>query len=156
MLQIGDIVFSRDNSLVSKIIRLRTLSQWSHVGILSGYHRGVHLVISARWKGVVEDILEYDWPKTRQVLRVRGITEAEVRTIVGFCKMQLGKRYDFCGLLDFLTFQKHQSDDRWFCSELVYAALRYAGIDIFRGRKDRAFVSPGDIYENPLLEIVHN
>jgi len=74
MVSIGDLVFSRDRGVVSKLIQMRTLSQWSHVGLCVGVVNegllerlklvnkkyvkvcsgdiGKHAVISARWDGV--------------------------------------------------------------------------------------------------------
>jgi uncharacterized protein YycO len=157
MLRAGDIVFCRNAGIISKLIRWRTLGRWSHVGIIAGFVQGkvghVPIVLSAQGKGITDEPL-YEWPKDKAFLRVRDITDTQVDAALDFADLQRGKPYDFCGLVDFLTFRKHQREDRWFCSELVFAALRHAGIDLFGGRKDKAFVSPGDIYENPLLEQV--
>ena len=184
----GDLIFSRDNSLISKVIRLRTLSQWSHVGLCIGvindrllnmivekflndkkyirinkkYVRvckgdvGKKAVVSARWEGVVVDVFEDDWVKEGsvvQVLRPKVDNFEQIEKAIDFCINEIGKKYDFCGLVDFLFYEKFQSEKRWFCSELVFEAYKRAGFEILV-RKEKEFVSPGDLYESPMLVLV--
>jgi len=164
-------------TIVSKIIRLRILSQWSHVGICLGeinddlfeklkscnkeyvkidendYRKTA--IISARYKGVIIDVYEDDWyeeyTKT-QILRVVA-EKYRVDRAVEFCINEVGRKYDFCGLVDFLLAKKVQSEKRWFCSELVFEAYRRAGVEILV-RKEKEFISPGDLYESPYLVLV--
>ncbi len=144
----GDIFFSRDNSLTSKLIRIKTLSNWSHCGIILNKT----YVVSATIKGVVEEPID-NYP-IRQVLMLKGISNEIREKIVILARYQVGKKYDFCGLASFLLFKKLGSKDRWFCSEFVNEIYKRAGIDLFDGRKDGAFVSPADLYENPKLKLV--
>jgi len=44
-----------------------------------------------------------------------------------FCRDQIGKPYDFWGILAFAFNRNWRDDDSWFCSELISAALEYSG-----------------------------
>lgn len=57
--------------------------------------------------------------------------------------LQVGKSYDFKGLLDFLLDHKGTPDDQWFCSELCTAALQQVGV--FK-HLDPCHTSPGDLW----------
>jgi uncharacterized protein YycO len=150
----GDIVFRRFDNITSKLIRLRTLSQWSHCGIIVGRKdNSVKCLSSDFHRGVGMDNLR-DWGKKVQVLRLCNATEEQINAMIDFCIRQVGVPYDYLGILDFLFMQNLQRDNRWFCSELVYSAMCHAGIDILKGRKHRWLVSPGDLYENPELSFV--
>lgn len=154
ILQPGDIIFSKSNNIFSRLIRTRTMSQWSHCGIVIGRKAGTIKCVSARLRGGVKVDSLKDWASTVQVLRLENVTELQKDKMIDFCLRQVGKKYDVCGILDFLTFQNLQSNSRWFCSELVNSAMLYAGIDLFKSRKESAFISPGDLYENPMLNFV--
>jgi uncharacterized protein YycO len=152
--QPGDIVFSKDKSLTSSIIQWRTMSQWSHVGVIVGKKKDSGWkTISARGKGVVYERL-LDWTGYIQILRVNDITEQQRENFVNFCIEQVGKQYDIWGFLDFFCMKKIQREDRWFCSELIYRGLLNSGIDIFKNKKTPNFVTPGDLYENPSLKMI--
>jgi len=161
---------------------MRTLSQWSHVGlcigvideellkylqivlprkIFSRYVKinesdfGKRAIVSARWKGVIVDVFEDDWlgHGVVQILRPQVDDLWQVEKAVRICINEVGKRYDFCGLVDFIFFRKFQSESRWFCSELAFYAYQKAGFAIL-ARKEKEFVSPGDLYESPKLVLV--
>ena len=150
----GDRVFRREDTLASKIVRLRTLSQWSHCGIVIGRQDNTVKCLSATFKhGVTVDNLR-EWGRKIQILRMENITGKQLDDMIDFCIRQVGKKYDYCGLFDFLFMQKLQSDSRWFCSELIYSAMLSIDVDIFKGRKCSGIVSPGDLYENPKLNFV--
>jgi len=149
----GDIVFTRNSGIMSRVVRMRTLSQWSCVGIVVGRTEGTIKVISAKWGGVVVDELR-NFGKHIQVLRCESATPEQIKRMLDFSIELVGKNYDWCGILDFLFLQRLQSDRRWFCSELIYSAMNYSGIDILDGKKKTGFVSPGDLYESPLLRFV--
>ena len=148
----GDIIFSRNNGTISRFIRMRTLSQWSHVGIVTGRYDGNIKCISARWDGVVYDNIK-DWYGDIQILRVKNIDSHQIHKVIEYTSTQVGKPYGWCGVKDFLTLQKHQSGSRWFSSVLVYCSFLKAGIDLLEKHKC-CFVSPGELYESPKLTFI--
>lgn len=153
--QPGDIVFRRIyKDFSSKLIRIRTMSQWSHCGVIIGRKNRTVKCISAQFnKGVVVDNLR-EWGNKIHVLRLKNATTAQKDIMVDYCIRHVGIKYDCVGVIDFLTFQRAQAGKRWFSSELLYASMKYAGIDILQGKKQNRFVSPGDLYESPLLKFI--
>ncbi|MBF0568916.1 MAG: hypothetical protein HQK95_08640 [Nitrospirae bacterium] len=141
----GDIIFSTDEEPLSVLIRARTNSPVSHVAMFINEVA----IYSARAKGVIVDTI-LDWPNC-VVLRFNHITNTQIDIMVSFIREQQGKGYDYQGLLDFLTNRDLHDPSKWFCSELVTAAILAAGIPIFGWRRESAFTSPGDLYSNPLL-----
>lgn len=64
------------------------------------------------------------------------IVEVELTKDLHWLQSQLGKKYDWLGILGYITFN-FENPKRWYCSELAAAAL---GI----GNRQ---VSPGELYE---------
>lgn len=154
--KVGDIVFGRNSGLCSRVVRMRTLSQWSHCGIILGRNHGTIKVISARWQGVTVDTLR-DWDKNVQVLRlVEEVADpAQIDKMVAFAIRQVGKGYNWAGMINFFTLGGAQGKDhRWFCSELVHSAMQHAGIDLWKYKKPPKFITCGHLYENPNLKFV--
>jgi hypothetical protein len=83
---------------------------------------------------------------------VRGITAAQMREVNEFFALQKGKRYDWPGILHFATRrpQGAEAQRKWFCSEIVFAALAAAGIPPL-ARIAQWKVYPGMLAYSPLL-----
>lgn len=56
-----------------------------------------------------------------------SLTPEAVHAVRAFCRNQDGKKYDWCGVLGFVT-PTHHAQGRWFCSEIVVAAMQHAGL----------------------------
>jgi len=173
-IQKGDLIFSRSNTCVSKLIRFKTLSNWSHVGICIGHSSNKilqkliksygydlndandFLILAAEFKGVTITTFSSWFEKYEALacLKPSLKNKSNVDVIINIAITELNKKYDFLGLLDFVTFNKYQNSKRWFCSELISYIFKTAGEDLFNGRKDTAFTSPADIYENPKLKLI--
>jgi uncharacterized protein YycO len=139
-------------SLVSRLIRWRTWSDISHTAAFVGATGDE--VIEA-WEGSVR---RQSWKVghasgTRiEIYRV-PCTLDQRREFYNFLSGQIGKPYDYSGILGFMLRAKTESKDSWFCSELVFSAARAAGIDLL-SRIEPYQVSPGDLNVSPLLEPV--
>lgn len=130
------IVLCQGKTLISKLIRWQTRSQYSHVAIvlddgsiLESWHKGGvqhNKDLSVRHsKGTVIDLYDI------------VVTKEQETKIISFFTKQLGKKYDFKMVLRFLT---HGSEAggikyRWFCSEIVFAAFQYAGINLLENTR---------------------
>lgn len=63
------------------------------------------------------------------------IDEEQTVKMLWFLTEQLGKPYDLRGLLGFF-FRRHvEHPGKWFCSELVAASAKHAGLDMVPGRE---------------------
>jgi hypothetical protein len=72
-----------------------------------------------------------------------------------WAKDELAKDYDYGMVARFVSRRQasRTESDKWFCSELVFAALRKAGIELLRDVEPWA-VSPGLLAKSPLLNFV--
>jgi hypothetical protein len=72
-----------------------------------------------------------------------------------WAKDELAKDYDYTMVARFVSRRQasRTESDKWFCSELVFAALRKAGIELLRDVEPWA-VSPGLLAKSPLLNFV--
>ena len=121
------IVFSRSKSFLSWVIRTITRSPWSHCGILTD-------------SGTV---IEAAWPKVREVPLALALADTSVHAVVtfpchnpqamlAFARAQIGKAYDWRGILGFFLDRDWRDEDCWWCSELVEAAFEDAMTPHFR------------------------
>ena len=168
-LQPGDILLSADKGVASAGIRLFTVSPVSHAAIYVGDGEiaealggGVGLRTTAR-------VLEEE--SVVAVFRHPALDEERAVTLRRFARDQVGKPYDFVGVMmhapfalqrrvcelpgvptvlreaclsTLATFQLiHGGDDRFFCSQFVLESYRAAGLPLTRARPH--WVSPEDI-----------
>jgi len=138
----------RGKSLMSRLIRWRT---WSDISHTAAFLPDLATVIEAWGGGVVcRPWLVGHTPGTEiNLYRVTCSKEQEQR-FYRFLQDQLGKGYDFTGLLGFVSRSRVEDKDRWFCSELIFAAARHAGIDLL-ARIEPYQVDPGTLNTSPLL-----
>jgi uncharacterized protein YycO len=147
----ADLIFTRSQTVTSAVIRFRTWGDYSHV-MLCG--KKWPEVISADAEGVtLRDMTEREFENPSSILGLPDLPEPKRWEILEWAYSQIGKGYDFLGLADFLINADVQSEDRFFCSELVFLSYKNAGIELLK-RIDHAFVSPRDLYISPLLEVI--
>lgn len=148
------IMFSASRTIGGKLIRLGTISRWNHVDLI--FEDGVMIGSTTRLGVEVTNL--QDRIKNNHVCRYKidkiKTTETEDAIIRRFVEGQIGKPYDYTGILAFLNPLREplQDDTKWFCSELVAAAFSYAGVDLVR--LDASWVTPGMIDRSPLLSPV--
>lgn len=142
----GTILLFKGRGVVSGMIRLQTRSRYSHAALL--YPDGITLIESWQGAGVrkksITDFAGVD------AFIVPGMTEAQWRDAFRFAEAQLGMGYDYRSVLRFVTRVGARDNRRWFCSELVFAALHHAGVDLL-ARIPAAEVAPGHLAWSPLL-----
>lgn len=131
-------LFSRRTSLPSWLTRMLTGgARWSHCGILD-HERGV-VIEALMFRGVVETPL-VDWllryPSWEQV----AIDCPWPSAALAFAREQVGKGYDYVAVIGVPWRTAWDSPRRWYCSELLEAALAKGGR--LRWRLDKRGVSP--------------
>jgi uncharacterized protein YycO len=134
-------------SILSRLIKWRTWSDYSHAAV----ELNDRSVIDA-WKGGVRHVrgpLEGHDPGTVVEAYQFDASPIQVELIESFAKRQVGIPYDYLGVLRFLTRRKVENR-KWFCSELVFAAMVRAGLQPL-ARILPCQVSPGDLSHSPLL-----
>jgi len=164
----GDVLLFRGTSLYARLIKLRTESQFSHAGVvyrmkINGHTRlcvfealepgGVRLYPLDMYVDAGEDIHWY---------QLNDLT-IDREKVADFVQRQWGKRYAMkqiwwsfsrlAGLLRYLFRWKltEAEKNQFFCSELVAAALAYAGYKTDDGLLPMT-TSPGDLVLYPCLQ----
>ena len=124
------VIFARSNHIISRLIRWRTKSQWSHVGIIdNGY-----VIEAAGKQGVVKPSLAdfYSRYSTTEIRQIPGD--------INKARAKLGAKFDMWGIWG-IAFRVHlQHADKWFCSELVALAATHIADEYAH------LVSPGVLY----------
>ncbi|WP_028449692.1 hypothetical protein [Chitinibacter tainanensis] len=138
------LIFSRNNGLHSRIVRLFTRSEWSHVEVLL---INSELIIGAEpGEGVIVNDLDREPPGSTVAVGVvidRLVPNPERAT--DFLIAQIGKKYDWTGLIGWLFKGRNwQEPNKWFCSELVAAMLIAGGHEM---KVKTGSVSPQDLWD---------
>ncbi|MCK5307046.1 MAG: hypothetical protein KAJ73_00405 [Zetaproteobacteria bacterium] len=141
------IVFTRSSGIIAGLVRWFTWSEYNHVAI--GRAEGTTLIEAIGWRGVVLSNMYY----LRSRSTVIKVMEVEVlRDPTVHLRSQLGKKYDYSGILGIWFRRNWQEENRWFCSELVAWACAKAGTPLVVEEKHR--ITPNDILTSPLLDEV--
>lgn len=149
------IALHKGTSLVSRLIRWQTRSPYSHASLI--FNDGT-MVEAREGHGVL-------WHRSARVaigntkvdlfeLR-RGASAKQRAAMTEFLKDQLGKDYDYLMVARFLSRRQESRKTRgkWFCSELVFAAIQKLGVNLF-DRTEPWEVSPGMLARSTLLRKV--
>jgi len=135
----------RGASWISKAIRWQTRSEYSHASLCFS-----DCIIESMEGHGVRLLGRYERGQTVDLYRVAA-RDIE-RDVWQFAAAQLGKGYDWTMVLRFLTRRQESrsSTGKWFCSELVFASLQQAGVNLLE-RCEPWEVSPGLLAKSPLL-----
>jgi len=138
------ICFSQTGAITSKLIRWFTRSEWSHVDLVM---RDGSLIGALPFKGVVQR-KHSEAQGTHKTLYVDVPVETAEKAYQ-FARDQLGKKYDWTAVSAFGFRRDWQVEKKWFCSELVFCAIKKAGVNLLNEKRWR--VSPRDLSISPLL-----
>lgn len=121
------LLFTRRRHLGSVSIRLVTWSLYSHVDLIIN---PAQVIGATAFKGVAVEPIEHRLALASKavVVDVPVLSAADVEH---FAYAQLGKPYDWSGVIGIGLHRNWQEDDSWSCAELVAAALRYGGANLF-------------------------
>jgi Orthopoxvirus protein of unknown function (DUF830). len=138
------VVFSKENSFPSILLRWFTWSKFSHVEVILSNGN----TIAATAKHGVCLVKSSDSSK-KFVKKFIYLSKFEYFKFEGFLLSQIGKPYDWTGVFGFLPRLRWQDDGAWFCSELVAAAFTCAGKPLTI--KDSWRVTPEDLLDSIAL-----
>lgn len=122
------VIFSKRQHPGSYLIRAVTWSTWSHCELL--HEDGGTLLGAAAPHGVGLDTLENRLKIAEKVVRMDF--PGDFKQAWDFATSQIGKKYDWSGVVGLGLHREWESDDAWFCSELVAAALKQGGYSPYR------------------------
>lgn len=132
--------FCRSDDIGGRVLRLFLMSRWNHVAIQVG--EAVYESIAG--KGVVRrtpSVFFRSWSRVSSV----EVDIDNIHALLGFLNSQLGRPYDWKAIFAFPFRGSWQDQERWFCSELVYEALRVAG-GFYPSRLPANRVTPRDLW----------
>ncbi len=112
------VVFASNNKPFSLIIKLFTLSGWSHIGIMDG-----NSVIDSTLATGVRKTPFQEWRKHYDYFVIVDMPVKEGWDAIEFARQQVGKKYDPFGIISLVFRRNIENRDKWFCSELVAACL---------------------------------
>ena len=138
----------KGTSMISTLIKWRTWSEYSHVSWINEDGS----VIEAWTDGVCQrkSIHEAHRPGTQiDIFDVKMSLEQKAR-IKLFLKGEIGKKYDYRGVMKFISRRSGDNQDRWFCSELIAAAFNFADVPLLV-RIPVYKIYPGLLAYSPLL-----
>lgn len=167
----GDLLFFSGNHWLSGLIRWRSKSAWSHVGMVlridemdrvflveSTIENGVRLLpLSFIFKDYGGDKKPYDgrvaWTRHKIIMENHGFSDK----LKEFCMDNLSKQYDrkeYWRILwrTFIARKKFFSDDKYTCAEFVYEAFKYAKVKL--PKEKGVFISPGAFWRIQDLELL--
>ena len=143
------VLLFRGHGIVSGLIRFQTRSEFTHAAILMPDGD-----IVEAWQGKGVRVTRLDSYKGVSAFDVEGVTPEQWERVIEFCLAQVGKGYDYQCVAQFITRRRASlsSQERWFCSELVFAAFLSIGV-VLLDRVSPANVSPRDLSISPKLII---
>lgn len=137
--------FCRNKGIVSRLIRLITWSEYSHVEFVTidGY-------LGALVNGGVQVRSFFYAPHNEFVYRHIDCTPEQEKVALSYARSQVGKPYDITAILGIMMHRDWRSPKAWFCSELCFAACEAGGIQLLREIPENR-VTPQDIFISPLV-----
>ena len=133
-----NVAFCRSPNIPSFLTRLFTGgARWSHCAV-ADEERGV-FIEALMFKGVIETPFA-TWMLKYPSYEVVKIDCPAPITAMNFARAQVGKGYDYLGAVGVPWRTPWHFENRWYCSELVEAALQHGGR--LRWRLTKRGVSP--------------
>lgn len=142
------LAFYRGRSLVSKMIRWFTRGYYSHVAIILDDGRIVEAWHSPARVRVINHLGDGHERGTQVDVFSFGVPYPA--SAVAFAESAVGMRYDFAGVLGFLTRGNTNRRNRVFCSELAMMVAKAGGAVLLQNVSDWK-VSPSMLAMSPLL-----
>lgn len=165
-----DLIFQTSKSNQSSMLQICTNSKFTHVGIIKIINKKVYVVEAVQPVKITpinEWIKRGEGEKYWIKKPITTLTEIQKKQIFDYLDLQIGKNYD----------KKFQwSDNKIYCSELVWKAYNQAGIKLCEPKKFKDFsleskvvkkeivkrygntinlnekvVAPSDLYDSKLL-----
>lgn len=130
--------FCRSPGLSAWLIRLFTMSRWNHVAIQIN-----SVIFQATGTSGVHVTTPETLSRHYPVIEAVTVESVSGENAQAFLVKQLGKKYDWLALVAMPFLRNWGKPDRWFCSELVAAALKAGGRPL---RIEGHRVTPRDLW----------
>lgn len=137
----------RGKSAISTAIKIFTFSEFSHTAALNTQ---TGEIIEA-WQGGVRKrtLKDHGHTKGTVVDVYRPLCCFDQEKFWRMMQEEVGSPYDYRGILGFLARRETQSQEAWFCSELVFSCLAQSGLLLLNAPAYKVY--PTMISYSPLL-----
>lgn len=132
------VIFNRKHTIGSLFLRGYLWSKWSHCAIIDGDQ----VIEAATKNGVVSRPL-VDLLSESSAYEIVDFECANPQAVIDAARTQIGRPYDYFGILGIGFRRRWQDDDSWFCSELIAWAFDKAGYPMFS--EDAFRITPRDL-----------
>jgi uncharacterized protein YycO len=138
----------RSEGWISKAIKWQTRSDYSHASLVLPDDT---VLESIQGRGVVHGRKVESCVECVDLFAVKALTRVH-NDALAFAISQLGKPYDYTMVARFVTrrTESTRTKEKWFCSELVFAAFLHAGLPLLRDTQPWE-VSPELLSKSPYL-----
>ncbi len=127
-----EILWARSHSLASLAIRAANWSAWSHCALVTPTG-----VIESTWPaGVVLTVRERFEARASR-LASSSVAVPDAAAVLAFARSQIGRPYDLAGAIGLGLHREWDDPSRWWCSELIAAALAAGGRTVFSRNQRR-------------------
>lgn len=133
------VIFTRNHWPGSILLRAALWSGWSHCALVDGDD----IIEAAAFHGVRRRSLHALLSDSSR-FAILDIPVKSPAAIIAAAHSQIGKPYDWAGVLGIATRRRWQEDDAWFCSELIAWAFAQGGNPLVRVPAWR--ITPRDLY----------
>ena len=120
-----EVLLYRGKGPLSSLIRWQTRSNYAHAAF--NFHGRV--IESLPWRGVI--CRAYHPSDNIADKFTVDLTSEVYEQLLAWATSQVGRRYDWQGVLGFVSRRKLLLNDRWFCSEFVFYGLAQVGKPLF-------------------------
>jgi uncharacterized protein YycO len=138
----------RSEGWISKAIKWQTRSDYSHASLVLADGT---VLESMQGKGVVYGRKVETCVECVDLFQVTALGRVH-HDALEFARQQIGKPYDYTMVARFITrrTESTRTKEKWFCSELVFAAFLHAGLPLLRDTQPWE-VSPELLSKSPYL-----
>lgn len=133
------ISFHRGTGLRNWFIKQFTGCEFTHVEMEIESSRG--------WASASPELGVYIKPQSYDPTieyKMIDVSETQAKVLRDFVYRQEGKPYDWYAIFGILFYRQWDSEDRWFCSELIAAAFARAGISLVY--EPTNWITPADLF----------
>lgn len=143
----GDIIVSHGTGIIGKIIQKYTHSYWSHCAVAINEKEFVEATWPVVRVGNLGELMGGDECKIlTHVVPLNVLEQAVIRYEL---VLEVGKKYDWRGLLSFIIGSNVQNKSWYFCSELVKEKCELVQRPLLR--RNPYWTTPDDIYSSLML-----
>ncbi|MBL4781776.1 MAG: hypothetical protein JKX92_05995 [Porticoccaceae bacterium] len=143
----------KGKSLTSRLIKFITRGQYSHTSIILGSGRIVEAWQGSNSVRVIRTLSDGHKPGTPvDIYSVRMSSEQE-RLFTEYVEAQIGKKYDYWGIVGFLLRRDLQRSENSFCSEIFAAGCEFAKVGLLNNLLPSQ-TSPSMITRSPITKLI--